>query len=48
MVENNSLFVMKAAMNFVQERQNGGKCYSHDFEYQKLYVGLEQMFDDLH
>ena len=35
-VENKSLFLMKAAMNFVRERRNGRKRYSHDFEYQKL------------
>ena len=35
-VENKSLFLTKAAMNFVRERRNGRKRYSHDFEYQKL------------
>ena len=31
-----SLFLTQAAMNFVLERRNGRKRYSHDFEYQKL------------
>ena len=35
-VENKLLFLTKGAMNFVRERQNGRKRYSHDFEYQKL------------
>ena len=35
-VENKSLFLTKAVMNFVRERRNGRKRYSHDFEYQKL------------
>ena len=37
-VENKSLFLTKAAMNFVRERRNGRKRYSHDFEYKKLQV----------
>ena len=46
-VENKSLFLMKGSMNFVRERQNGRKRYSHDFEYQKLWV-YRKCFEDFH